>query len=45
MNQLSRRPVRALVAALPRRRCQLKRLVALRYQRPVIHAVLDAGPL
>ena len=35
--------LRALVAALPRCRGKLKRLVALRRQRPVVHAVLDAG--
>jgi hypothetical protein len=37
--------LRALVAALPRRRRQLKRLVALYYEGAMVHAVLDAGPL
>ena len=35
--------LRALVAALPRRRGPLKRFVALRHEGPVIHAILDAG--
>ena len=36
---------RTAATSISRSRCQLKRFVALRHQRPVIHAVLDTGPL